>query len=157
MGTMNRRLPLFALLLGAAGLIPFAVLGLLAVAQGGDRAAAALVAYAAVILSFLGAVHWGFALQEPSGRGERARLLLGVLPSLAGWVALLLNIAVNVAAALGLLVVGFAATVLVEARGARQGLVSPGYMKLRYGLTAVVGTVLVLVLLLRLSGLHVQL
>ena len=148
---------MLALVLGLAGLIPFIACGLLAVGQDGDRAAFALVAYGAVILAFLGGVHWGLALEEPSRRGERSRLGLGVLPSLAGWVALLLAIAVNAASGLGLLVFGFAAVAVVEARGGKAGLISSGYLKLRYGLTAVVVTVLVLVLLMRLAGGHIQL
>ena len=153
---MTRQLPVFALLLGLAGLAPFLVSGWLAVGQDGDRGAFSLVAYGAVILTFLGGVHWGFALQEPSGRGERLRLGLGVLPSLAGWIALLLMFAVDAAAGLGLLIVGFAATIVVEARGAKAGLMPSGYMKLRYGLTAVVETVLILVGAMRLLGIHIQ-
>ena len=152
-----RRLPPLAWLLGLAGLIPFVACGLLAVGMDGDRAAFALVAYGAVILAFLGGVHWGVALQEPSGRGERSRLGLGTLPSLAGWVALLLLLAVNAAAALGVLIVGFAGLAVVEARGTRLGLVSGSYLKLRYVLTGVVETVLVVVVLMRVTGGHIQL
>ncbi len=48
------------------------------------------IAYSAVILSFIGAVHWGAVLKSETI--EQANLLLGigVLPSLIGWVALLL-------------------------------------------------------------------
>ena len=79
--------------LGYAGVLPF-VACVLAVAllEGEGRAFAvrALVAYGAVILSFLGAVHWGLLLRQP-GAAARVRLAIGgVLPSLAGWVALLL-------------------------------------------------------------------
>ncbi len=90
-----------------------------------------------MILAFLGGVHWGFALPEPSGRGERARLGLGVLPSLAGWVALLLTFAASVEAGLALLVVVLATTA-VEARATSAGLVPRAYMMLRYGLSATV-------------------
>jgi hypothetical protein len=155
MAIMRRALPPLALLLGIAGLIPFAACGYGAVTNQGDPAAMALAAYGAVILAFLGGVHWGFALPEPSGRGERARLGLGVLPSLVGWVALLLVIAVDVEAGLALLVVGFLALTIVEARATKAGLVPSGYMTLRYGLSAVVITILVLVLLLRLFHIHV--
>ena len=149
---MTRQLPAFAVLLGLAGLLPFIACGLLAITPAGDRGAQALAAYGAVILAFLGGVHWGFALPEPSGRGERSRLSLGVLPSLIGWVALLLTVAVNASAGLGLLLIGFVATTLVEARGAAAGLVPRGYMRLRYGLSGLVVTVLSIVLVLRLLG-----
>jgi hypothetical protein len=154
---MSRRLPFLALLLGIAGLVPFIACGLYATTQNGSPATVALAAYGAVILAFLGGVHWGFALLEPSGRGERSRLGLGVVPSLLGWVALLLVTAVSAEAGLGLLLVAFIATTVVEARGAAAGLVPPGYMRLRYGLSTVVTAVLAVVLVLRLTGLHVLL
>ena len=157
MSALNRRLPLLAWLLGLAGLLPFVACGLLAVAPEGDRAGLALVAYGAVILAFLGGVHWGFALEDPTRRGERGRLGLGVLPSLAGWVALLVAFAVNVVAGLVLLIVSFAALAVVEARAAKAELMPVGYLKLRYGLTGVVETVLILVALMRLAGGHIQL
>ncbi len=53
-----------------------------------------LVAYAAIILSFLGAVHWGVALAAPvpsaAPQLARAFLVWGVIPPLLGWLALLL-------------------------------------------------------------------
>ncbi len=152
---MRRSLPPLALLLGLSGLIPFAICGYGAVGGYGDRAVMALAAYGAVILAFLGGVHWGFALPEPSGRGEAARLGLGVVPSLIGWVALLLVVAVDAEAGLALLVAGFAALTVVEARAAKRGLMPPGYMGLRYGLSAGVITILVVVLLLRLFNIHI--
>ena len=152
---MRRSVPPLAVLLGIAGLIPFAVCGYGAVSSIGDRAAQALAAYGAVILAFLGGVHWGFALPEPKGRAERARLGLGVVPSLIGWLALLVMIAVGVEAGLALLVVGFAALTAVEARAGKLGLMPPGYLALRYGLSAGVITILAAVLLLRLFHVHV--
>ncbi len=152
---MRRTLPPLALVLGIAGLIPFAVCGYGAVSNYGNPAAQALAAYGAVILAFLGGVHWGFALPEPSGRGERARIGLGVVPSLVGWVALLLVVAVSVEAGLALLVVGFAGLTVVEARAAKVGMMPSGYMALRYGLSAVVITILAAVLVLRLFNVHI--
>jgi hypothetical protein len=118
MAAMRRALPPVALLLGIAGLIPFAACGYGAVTNQGDPAAKALAAY-------------------------------------VGWVALLLVIAVDAEAGLALLVVGFLALTVVEARATKAGLVPPGYMTLRYGLSAVVITILVLVVLLRLFHIHV--
>ncbi len=153
---MRRSLPPLALVLGLAGLIPFALCGYGAVGSFGDRAAVALAAYGAVILAFLGGVHWGFALPEPSGRAERARLGLGVVPSLVGWVSLLLVIAVNAESGLALLIAGFAALTAVEARAAKRGLMPPGYMGLRYALSAGVMTILIAVLLLRLFHIRIN-
>ena len=157
---MRRSLPPLALVLGIAGLIPFAACGYGAVTSYGEPAAMALAAYGAVILAFLGGVHWGFALPEPASpasqapRGERARLGLGVVPSLVGWVALLLVIAVDADAGLALLLVGFAGLTVVESRAGRAGLMPPGYLALRYGLSAGVITILAIVLALRVFHIH---
>ncbi len=169
---MTPRLPPLALLLGLGGLIPFLACGLGSVTAGGavpaDRALLALIEYAAIILSFLGAVHWGLALAtrdhaataqagflRPGSDG--VRLALGVLPALLGWAALLVSVAAAPAIALALLIAGFLATTAVEARGARDGLVPAGYMRLRWLLTLVVVLVLAVVLLSRVTGLAVQL
>ena len=154
---MTRPLPILATLLGIAGLLPFLGAGLAALGPQGDRAMMALVAYGAVILSFLGGVHWGFALQDLADRGQRPRLLLGVAPSLIGWVALLLAMAVDAEAGLALLVLGVLGATIVEARAQRAGLMPRGYMALRYALSGVVIAVLVLVLFLRLMNAHVTL
>lgn len=79
--------------LGFGGLIPFVGLAAALWLVGpGDRplASKALLAYGASIASFLGAIHWGLAMRD--GPPQRAPLLLwGVVPSLLGWVALLLG------------------------------------------------------------------
>lgn len=149
---MNRPLPLLALLLGLAGLIPFLGFGVLSLGPQGEQGVLGLAAYAAVILAFLGGVHWGFALPEPSAHGRTARLVLGVVPSLAGWLALLLVIASGAASGLLLLVLSFIATTIVEDRGVAMGLMPRSYMRLRYGLTGIVVTVLLIVLVMRLFG-----
>lgn len=88
-------------MLGALGLLPFFALALLAWLPEsaligrlaiGPLARLSLVAYAAVILSFLGAVHWGFVLLTPGMPYPQVRksLLWGVIPSLLGWLALLM-------------------------------------------------------------------
>ena len=166
---MNARLSPLALLLGLGGLVPFLACGVGSITAGGavpaERALLALVEYAAIILSFLGAVHWGLALAEPGAAGgvggrdraERARLALGVLPALIGWAALLVSVAAAPAIALALLIAGFLATTAVEARAAGDGLLPAGYMQMRWGLTLVVVLVLALVLLSRVSGIVVQL
>ncbi len=152
---MNRRLPILATILGIVGLIPFIGGGVAALGLQADRATLALVAYGAVTLSFLGGVHWGFALGDLDGRGERQRLLLGVAPALIGWVAVLLSVAIRLEAGLALLLLGFVGLTVVEARGRRAGLVPPGYMILRYALSAIVVVILALVLFLRAIGAHI--
>lgn len=79
--------------LGIAGLIPFAAA--LGLAWWGPiawqiMAIYSFVYYSAVILSFLGGVHWGAAIQNPR-EGNRRRLVLAMVPSLIAWPALMMN------------------------------------------------------------------
>jgi hypothetical protein len=157
---MRRKLPPLAIILGLGGLVPFLACGFGAVALHDPvraaRALAALLAYGAVILSFLGAVHWGFALEDRTALADGARLGGGVLPALLGWVALLAGFAGRDLIGLALLAVGFAGTIALEQRGAARGLLPPGYLGLRFVLSAVVLAVLGAVLVMRLAGLHVR-
>lgn len=80
-----------ALRLGYAGLIPFvagALLTWLVRPDAHPYVTLALSAYAAVIVSFLGGIHWGFAMR----RAEALPTLLwwGVTPSLLAWVAVMM-------------------------------------------------------------------
>jgi hypothetical protein len=52
-----------------------------------------LLAYGATIVSFLGAIHWGFAMQQ--GSPSRQLLVWGVIPSLLGWMSVLLGSALG--------------------------------------------------------------
>lgn len=128
--------------LGYAGVLPFVacVVGI-ALLDGASRdfAARALLAYGAVILSFLGAVHWGFVLRAPGGRAV-ARLVAGVLPSLVAWAALLLP----TGRGLTLLAVGFGGFWLYEHRVVGTSLLPPAYLGLRRQLTLAVCALLAL-------------
>ena len=128
-----------------------------------DRAArllSGLIAYGAVILAFLGGVHWGFVLDEPEPHGvaviaqrERYRLVFGVSPSLVGWAALLVQLMLGwPRLAIAILLAGFVATTAVEAALTRGNLMPAGYMWLRWGLSAVVVLVLGVVLALSVLG-----
>jgi hypothetical protein len=78
--------------LGYAGLLPFAVMAAavwVAPPTYRVKAAHALLDYGATVASFLGALHWGFAMQEQHAP-QPGPFLWGVFPSLAAWVALLL-------------------------------------------------------------------
>ena len=154
---MNRRLPRLAILLAVLGLVPFFVFALAAMraAPGGPaRALTILMAYGAAVLAFLGGVHWGFALQEAPAapetrRIEHARLLLGVVPALVAWLALLLPLA---SLGLAVLIAGYIGAAVLEDQGWRRGVVPSGYIWLRWVLTVVVAALLVTVLVLRLLG-----
>lgn len=80
-----------ALRLGYAGLLPFvagAVLVWLVRPDVHPYVALALSGYAAVILSFLGGIHWGLAMREPAP--PLPWLVWGVVPSLVAWLAMLM-------------------------------------------------------------------
>ena len=103
----------------------------------------ALVAYGAVILSFLGGVHWGLAIGSRSNADHqelRTRLVVSVIPSLAAWAALL------VPEKTGLLVLAtaMAAMLWVDIRATRAGQAPRWYPKLRIPLTCVVVAALLL-------------
>jgi len=155
---MTRPLPIFAILLGLAGLLPFAGCSLGALNPDVELAARsllALVAYGAVILAFLGGVHWGFALDgsgTPTVRVQRLRFGLGVVPSLVGWAALMVAVLGWPLLAAGMLIAAFVAETMVEARAARQGLMPVGYMRLRWALSAGVLVCLSGVCLVRFLG-----
>ena len=80
--------------LGYGGLIPFLVLAPLSLLDShhGFTWSDALFAYGAVILSFVCALHWGFAMALPGlDDARRVRTMLwSVVPSLMAWPALLL-------------------------------------------------------------------
>jgi glutaredoxin-related protein len=79
--------PRAATWMGYLGLLPF-IAGMVGMWSGVAGAGTWLAAYGAVILSFVGAIHWGAA----ASRCEYAPLpyALSVVPALIGWIALLL-------------------------------------------------------------------
>ena len=123
--------------LGYGGLLPFIALalaawtGLVPDFAWGD----ALRAYAAVILGFVGALHWGFAmaLAGLSPAQRQAAFVWSVVPSLLGWVALLVGPLAGVA----LLVLGFGAHYGQDLRLARLAPLPAWYLPLRLRLTGV--------------------
>jgi hypothetical protein len=123
-------------------LIPFVVLAAVAVVGGdyADFCSYALTAYGAVILSFVGAVHWGIALTRTDlpDRHRTAAWGWSVVPALLAWLSLLVA---PVAAAV-LLVVGFVAQYLQDRRLARRSSVPAWYLPLRLRLTGVACTCL---------------
>lgn len=137
-----RTVPPPALWLGLAGLIPFlagAVLLWVGILAGPTwLAPVALfgqIYYGAVILSFLGAVHWGLALAGHGGSLPGWRPLgLGVLPALLGWLACLLTPLLGLA----LLMLGFVGVFVYDRAQARSGAAPSWYPVLRKPLTFVV-------------------
>jgi Protein of unknown function (DUF3429) len=141
---MMRQIPLSALLLGLAGLIPFlwgaATTELPAVATWGqDRLGARFVGpyvqlyYGALILCFMSGVLWGFATKA-RGSGAGASYALSTLPML--WTFFMtgggpVSSAIN-------LVVGFLGVLALDWHFWRLGLAPQWWLPLRVILTAVV-------------------
>ncbi len=131
--------PSTAAWLGYSGLLPFVVLalGILADNQQATLFSAALIAYGAVILSFVGALHWGFAMalgefNTESGHRRRSESLLwSVVPALLAWPALL----VPTAPASALLIAGFIAHYGQDRRLAAFARLPAWYLPMRLRLT----------------------
>lgn len=123
--------------LGYGGLIPFLVLAPVSLLDAHHSLtwSDALYAYGAVILSFVCALHWGFAMALPSlDDTRRVRTMLwSVVPSLIAWPALLL---VPVEATV-LLVAGFVLHYAQDRRLARHAELPAWYLPLRLRLTTV--------------------
>jgi hypothetical protein len=97
-----------------------------------DAALAVTMIYAATILSFVGAVHWGRALAET---GSETGLGWSVVPALLGWVAAAW---LEPLPGLILLIVGFWAAFVVDSRAAREGRFPLWYIGMRKHLSALV-------------------
>lgn len=130
--------PETAIWLSVFGLLPFGGAALSAAFLGEDHggwAMAALMAYGAVILSFLGGIHWGVAIAGDPGNGALPRrLMVSVAPSLVAWAGLLLPLKVG----LLVLATGFAATLYIDTRATRAGEMPSWYPRLRRPLSIAV-------------------
>jgi hypothetical protein len=133
-----------AKVLGYAGLIPFVVFSIGAwlplpfVGYPVDY----LVAYAAVILAFMGAIHWGAAMAGP--KGMRARYLVAsVIPALVAWITLLLP----QSTALLVLLAGFVSLYAFDRATSRMQDLPGWYVPMRLRLTTVVALCLAVALI----------
>ena len=123
--------------LGYLGLIPilFSTTMLIFNPQHGMLWGNLLVTYAVVILSFLGALHWAFAmtLDRISVNQRHAMLVWSVMPSLIAWVALFLP------QTLGCLLLScfFAFALWMDIRLGRVASLPDWYLPLRFRLTTV--------------------
>ncbi|MEC7140607.1 MAG: DUF3429 domain-containing protein [Pseudomonadota bacterium] len=139
-----------AWILGLAGLLPF-VLGLSATINGAGAVAGLgepmvvlgltvdgprlLLSYGAVILSFMGAIHWGTALQHAPARSWL--FAVSVLPALYGWMIWGLSLVNpdNLGLALVALGLGFVALLIFDVMRGREGDFPRWYPPLRAVLT----------------------
>ncbi len=132
----SSNVPSAAKQLGALGVIPFLGLAIAAMMGSGawvNDALVALLAYGAIILSFLGGVQWGFAVSSPdiTPRQMFNRLSLSVAPSLIAWGALLLPLGPG----LVVLSVSFILVLMVDLRTVNRSGAPSWYPELRWPLT----------------------
>ena len=137
-------IPFCAAWLGGLGVLPFALCALLAMRSDGALNAVglkALLGYGAVILSFLGGIHWGLAI-GPASLGKTpsfGHLLVSVLPVLIAWPALLLPPAIGFILLAGAFITMF----FVDVHASRKGLAPSWYPRLRLPLSCAAATSLI--------------
>ena len=147
---MNEKPPFIISLLGYGGVLPF--LGLAActyfnVALPGISSVEGLLTYGAVILSFIGALHWGVVMAQHEQVVPRlASLLYGwsVMPALIAWAALLMPDRVGAT----VMALCFVACWRIDMRVVKSGLWPAWMARLRLHLTScAVASLAVIVLL----------
>ena len=123
--------------LGYGGLIPFIGLAILANIEPshGILYRGALLLYGAVILSFVGAIHWGVAMMvtDLNDQDRRAAYVWSVIPALMAWMTYILS---PITAALAL-VLGFLLQYWRDVTLARKIAWPVWYLPLRIRLTLV--------------------
>lgn len=129
-------IPLAAAWLGGLGVLPFALLSVSTMFANNSFKVPllfALMGYGAVILSFLGGIHWGLAIGAvpQTDKGLLHRLTLSILPALVAWVALLAPFHV----AFLFLAAAFATMLLVDIQASRVHEAPAWYPKLRWPLS----------------------
>ena len=136
--------PAIVLALGFGGLVPFVALTAMALFFPGawyGVLLTALAQYGAIILSFVGALHWGYALRSgPGSHGAMARYGWSVMPALIGWISLLLP----VWTALRIQALALVLCALMDATWLRLHDAPRWVMPLRWFLTAIGATTLVI-------------
>jgi hypothetical protein len=137
----NSQIPISALLLGVAGLIPFFAL---AIWQGmsadellAERLLMAFVFYAAAILSFLGGVGWGLAIHETDPVQRGLGFSISTVPALIAWAAAFINVQ-NLAFALTILSAAFLLQSAWDWHLTQIGRAPRWFATLRIGLTIAV-------------------
>lgn len=135
MNDTDSQIPKPALILGLGGLVPFLTPPLLTLAGQSAFAYQAFLlqtVYAAVILSFLGGVHWGRALSGDAYGPTWQRLSWSVLPALVGWMTVF---APSVPAASIAFSIAFTFSFMIDMQGVKHGMFPIWYGKLRKILT----------------------
>ncbi|TKY88248.1 hypothetical protein EX895_002958 [Sporisorium graminicola] len=157
-GEMAQAVPRPALLWGSAGVIPYVSTAGASIwlarkehlvslgldkSMDSETASALLlhaqniqVGFGAVMLSFLGAIHWGFEFSKYGGRIGNTRYAMGVLPLVLGWPTMLLAPQMALIAQWA----SFVAVWFIDLRATSAGWVPKWYSTYRFWLTFAVGT-----------------
>ncbi len=139
-------IPRPALLLGWAGVIPFALLtaaSVLDIQPWSLDPTMALRAYGACILSFMSGAQWGVLLPQEGGHAPFFRYLISVLPALLAFLCLLIP---STPGLIGL-IIGFLALLAYDLSTIDQGIAPRWYASLRIQLTLAVVVLLGIALL----------
>lgn len=139
MQTDREPVPAVPLRIGAAGLVPFVALsGALWLVPAAYHPTLYdwLRTYASVILSFVGAIHWGVALVHRDMRdADRTVVMIwSAVPALVAWLGLLMPLKSGLVLTAAMFVVHYTMDWQLATRFAVPG----WYLRLRGGLTAVV-------------------
>ena len=120
-------------LLGIFGLAPFAAstVGIVYFPSSLDQLLYVQSIYGCSILSFLGAVHWGIAMADPTSRSKR--YLISILPSLLGFSSCLIP---HAPVSLIIQGIGFLGLYGYERKLYASQKIPQWYFRLRFGLTA---------------------
>jgi len=121
--------------LGYAGLIPFIVFSIGSWFQLPfiSDSTYILTAYAAIILSFMGAIHWGIAMSRSDEQNSRY-FIASVIPGLSAWLALLMPQRYTII----LLMIGFIALIIYDWYVEKPQRLPGWYIPMRNRLTFVV-------------------
>ena len=142
-------IPTPARLLGFGGLIPFVVtaVSVLTLTDNGQLMALDIMLhYSAVILSFLGAGHWGAALTRFTEQGVSQsenwiRIGWSVTPALVAWLAIQMTLLPSLIT----FILGFSGAFIFDAWSGKKGWLPSWYIKLRKSLSLIVLICLALV------------
>ena len=142
-------IPRPALLLGWAGVIPFALFAaasVLDIRPWTLDPTMALRAYGACIVSFMGGAQWGILLRHEEGHAPFSRYLISVLPALLAFLCL----PIPTIPGLTGLIAGFLGLLAYDISTVRQGVAPRWYTSLRLQLTLGVVVLLSIAVLARL-------
>lgn len=134
---MSQR-PLLPYALGIAGLVPFvglAILTQMTIHQTGAAMNVFLLVYGAAILSFLGGTRWGAEIHKNPKKPDSLVLAFAMLPPLAGWAAIIIEVLASTGVAYGLLIGGLILQFFWDLAAIRNGTFPQWYLLLRALLT----------------------